>query len=86
MRWKKWFSRYQLINNTSQGPHVNRMVILDTQDNLWSTIVPTLNIEKASGAILATCTEIYQFYVLIGFIFENYVFGFHVAMDYFLVF
>ena len=57
------------------------MIVLNTENNFWSSVVATLDIEEASGAVLATGPEIYDFNPIIPLIRKKYILRLHVAMN-----
>ena len=62
------------------------MVVLDAQNNFWSSVVPTLNIKETCGTVLTTGSKINDFDPVAFLICKKNIFGFHVTMDNFLVF
>lgn len=71
----------QLIKNTTNTPHVNCMIILNTEYNLRRPVIPTLHVEESRCAILATRTEVNDFDLIILIISEENILRFHVAMN-----
>ena len=57
------------------------MIIVDSKDNFRCSVVPALDIEEASRAVLATRTEVYQFHFLVAIVLKYYVFWLQIAVD-----
>ena len=61
------------------------MVIKVPKEDFRCPVVPTLNVEEATLAVLATGSKINKFDWVHLIVIKKYVFWFHVAMDHFLI-
>ena len=86
MSWEQRLTRDKFVDDASKGPHVNRVVILHAEDNLWRPIVPALNIEESRGAVLTTGAEVDQLNVRIALVFKYDILWLQITMNYVVVF
>lgn len=84
-RKQRW-THHKLIGDTSQRPHIYSLVIRQTKDNFWRTIISTLDVSEPRGTACAASSKIDDLDSFIPIICENDIFRFHIAMYYTLVF
>ena len=79
--WEERRAYGQLVQDAADTPHVDRVVVLDSEDDFRRSIVTTLYVKESRGAVLATCAKIYKFDLVELVVGEEYVLRLHIAVD-----
>ena len=66
---------------TPKAPHINRMVVRNTEHYLRCPIHSTLHVREASSVVFAASTKVNDFNMFCIFVCEEYIFRFNIAVD-----
>jgi hypothetical protein len=78
--WEKWVAYVELVQNAAKTPHVDRSVVRDSQDDLWSPVESRLDVSVDLLILEATGTEINNFDTGLVYLTEQDILRFQIAV------